>query len=226
MTVDLTTLMQRHTTAMGGAKAVESMRAIEIRFTVAEPTFAAKGVYAADRVGRVRVDVYVDSVRVFSEGHNGDRAWQWPQGADHGEPASEAGALALIQGIDNQLLGLHELPDRGYQLRLEGVETIGNQDYHVIRIKTPLAGEIRRYVNPHTWRIERSRERKALHPDVDSTETNIETVFDRFERLENGVLRPRHETQIDLTTGEVLATTKVHNFNIRPVWASDHFDVP
>lgn len=224
MTLD--EVIERHTKAAGGRRAIEAVHGLEIDFHLSEATFEADGVYRAERLGRMRVDVFMDGVRVFSEGFDGRQAWQLPRGEEHGSPGSPAGARALLRGIEHQLYGLHELGSRGHQLDLEGRESMEELDYWVIRIVHDDGQMLWRYVNATTWRIERGREHKALHPDVDPTETTVETRFSDFRDAGGGLLRPFHETQVDLSSGRQLQATSVRQIQINPEFAPGLFDLP
>src|SRR5688572_4027664 len=62
--------------AMGGPEAIEKTRSVEIHLTIQEPKFTVDAVYGADRKIRMRIDVYADGNRVFTEAFDGKEAWQ------------------------------------------------------------------------------------------------------------------------------------------------------
>lgn len=226
MTTPLRSLLRSHAAAMGGAGVVESLDAVEIEFHLVEPTFEVDGTYAARRSGQMRVDIHSGGVRVFSEGYDGEQAWQLPQGAETAEVASDAGRQALLRGVHNQLLGLHELEGHGYQLLLEGVGTVEGQAFHIVRVTGGDGHVVRRYLNADSLLIERSRERRALHPDVDPKELVIESVFSDFRTLDNGLVRAFTETQTELDSGTLLSITTVSQIRVSPEWPSGYFDMP
>lgn len=223
--MNLKNIIENHTNALGGAEAVEAIQGIQVDFHLIEPTFEVDGIYSADRTGRMRVDIFVQNVRVFSEGFDGSQGWQLPQDAERSEPTSPAGTIALKNGIENQLYGLHELQSRGHQLELVGMEKVDDIAYFVIKIGYASGSTLWRYINPNTWLIERGRERKALHPDVDPTELTVETQFSDFRQV-GGVLRPFHEIQLDLSSGQTLQTTTVKGIKINPPFEPDLFECP
>jgi len=223
--LNLDTVIENHTLAIGGYKAVENLQCIQIHFHVIEPTFEVDGIYAADRHGRMRVDIYAGDVRVFSEGYDGTSGWQLPKNAQSGIPTSPAGTKALLHGIENHLYGLHEFQSRGHKLELTGEEVIDGTKHHVIRITYKDGNETWRYVNFPNWLIKRIRERKAIHPDVDPTETVLETRLSDFRKTDD-VLRPFHEVQMDLSTNQVVQTTQVKELKINPTFNSERFDCP
>lgn len=221
----LETIFQNHVQAMGGHTAVTNLHSLKAEFHLIEPTFAVDGIYCATRDGRMRVDIFAEGVRVFSEGLDGKQGWQLPQGETASVPTSPAGTAALLNGIENQLFGLHELEARGHSVALIGQRAVNNLDYFVIQLVYANGTTLQRYINPSNWLIERSREKKALHPDVDPTEAVIETIFLDF-RSVNGLLRSFHETQTDLSTGQLLQTTQTNNLTINPDLPPTYFDRP
>ena len=172
------------------------MRSLQTEFHLVEPTFEVDGIYIAERSGQMRVDIFSNNVRVFSEGLNNSEGWQLPQDAKVSTPTSSVGTRALLHGIENHLFGLHELSLRGHHLELMDKEIIGDIDYLVIRITYSDNHSISRYVNPANWLIELSRENRALHPDIDPTETVIETQYSDFRKV-NNLLKPFYEKTIN-----------------------------
>lgn len=196
-----------------------------MEFNVAEPSFEVAGVYLAERSGQMRVDIFMGGKRVFSEGLNRSGAWQLLGDAKVGTPASAEGQKALMRGIENQLYGLHELPRRGHRLELAGRERVNDTEYFVIRLTDADQHSILRYINPDTWLIDLSREKKALHPDVDPTETVVETQYSNYQRVD-GLLKPFHEKAVDLKTKEIIQTTTVNQILFNPAIDSAVFKCP
>ena len=223
--MNLDTVIKSHTHAIGGYAAVENLQSIQTHFHLVEPKFEVDGIYAADRKGSMRVDIYAGDVRVFSEGYDGASGWQLPQNAQSGISTSPAGTRALLHGIENQLYGLHEFQSRGHKLELTGEEVIDDTTYHLIKITYQDGNEIWRYVNATSWLVERTRERKALHPDVDPIETVLETRLSDF-RKTDGILRAFHEEQVDMSTNQVVQTTHVKELMVNPILNIGFFDCP
>ena len=223
--MDLDTVIENHIRAIGGQAALEGLQSIQVYLHITEPTFEVDGIYIADRKGKMRVDIFAGDVRVFSEGFDGASGWQLPQNAQSSIPTSPAGTKALLHGIENQLYGLHEFKSRGHQLELTGEETIDGITHHAIKITYKGGNEIWRYVNATNWFVERARERKALHPDVDPTETILETGLSDF-RTTDGILRAFHEEQVDLSTNQVVQTSHVKQLKINPILDAEYFARP
>lgn len=223
--MNLNQLIDNHIQAIGGRDVVEGVHAIRVHFHVVEPSFELDGVYIADRHNRMRVDMYFGETRVFSEGYTGSVGWQLHQDEAQCLPTSPAGTAALMIGIDRQLFGLHEFQGRGHQLELLGTEQVDNADYFVIQIEYANGQVEKRYIHAESWLVERSREKKALHPDIDPTEVVLETTKFDFRTID-GLVRSFQDRQVNLATNELMQTTAVQTLEINPDLAPDSFDPP
>ena len=223
--MNLETVLDNQIEAIGGYAVVEKLHSIKIEFHLVEPTFAVDGIYCATRQNQMRVDILADDVRVFSEGLDGTKGWQLRQNDEASQPTSPAGTQALQRGIENHLFGLHELPARGHQLTLQGQAVIDGINYFVIQISYADGDAAWRYINAATVLLERSRVRAALHPDVDPTETTLETRHADFREVD-GLLRPFQETQVDLASRETVQTTTVKTISLNPTLPADYFAAP
>jgi len=164
----------------------------------------------------MRVDIYADGARVFSEGIDAGGGWQ--QGGEGAEitEASDTATAALAHGIAFNIFGLHDLAARGGEATLDGRNRVDGIDYYVIRVV--LADGFTRYffINPESWLIERHRETSALHPDLDAEERPAETIESGFER-HCGVLRATRTRKIDLETGEEIQGRRRARSNATPI---------
>jgi hypothetical protein len=208
-------LINRHTEARGGQLAIEAIRNLEAKLRIVEPTYTADGAWRVDRTGRMRIDVFIDGQRVFTEAFDGERGWQLPAGAEHGLLANAGGAAALRHSgqLPTNILGLHEMTDHGHHLDFVGREEVSDVLYYVILLTLDDGFVTRYYMDPATFMITRARVRKALHPDVDPTVTTIETVWSDFQQIA-GVRFAFRATDTDLATGKLLQTTTL--LDLRP----------
>ena len=223
---DLDSVIARHVEARGGASAIEAIHSYEADIRIVEPTFEVDGNYIATRDGRMRIDISVGGERVFTEALDRGRAWTWSP--DEGVLAgSAAGAAALRHGIEfpSKVFGLHEMRPRGHRLELAGRETIDGIDYHALRLTLDDGFEVRYYLHPETWLIERERTTRALHVDVDPTPEWIETVYSDY-RPVGGVLYSYKQVERRVTTGNVLSTGTIREIRINPSLAADRFAPP
>jgi len=202
-------LVARHTAAMGGRAAIEATQSLEFRMQIVEPTFEVEGIYVVDRRGRMRVDIFDQGKRVFTEAFDGHDAWQMAHDGTV-RSSSAAGKAALWHGTQfpGKLLGLHEMAAHGHRLELVGDERIDGVAWHVIRLTFSDGFETYLYINPKTFLIERQRDVRALHPDADPTEKWVEYEHGDF-RPVAGVLHPWFSRQVDLRTHVTVQTTRL-----------------
>ncbi len=223
---ELDSLVGQNTTARGGAAAIESVSVFEAEIHIVEPTFEVDGDYVATRDGRMRVDILADGERVFTEAIGRERAWSWnPEGGV--TTASAQGRAALRHGIEFpfKIFGLHEMESRGHRLTPAGRERIGDVDYHVLRLTLDDGFESRLYLNPETGLIERERQNRALHVDVDPTPAWIETEYSDW-RPVGGVLYPHRTVEREVATGKLLATVTTRALRLNGAPAEQRFEAP
>lgn len=164
--------------------------------------------YRATSAGKMRIDVFDGNDRVYSEGKDETGVWEWAGGDDAPSNVFHEGAAALEHGIEFNLFPLAALPDRGHDIELVGTEPIRGNDYYVLKITLSDGFETYRYVNADTWQVDLSRDFRAFHPGIDSRKQYIETRHDQW-TLVDGVLFAARTRNVDLDTGEVIATTQV-----------------
>jgi hypothetical protein len=225
-TPTLEDLVELNTAARGGAAPIEAVQVFESDIRIVEPEFSVDGHYVATRDGRMRVDILADGERVFTEALGPSGGWSWTP--DHGvAPASTRGAAALRHGIELpfKLFGLHELHRRGHVLASAGRESIGDTDYHVLTLRLDDGFEVRYYLHPETGLIERDRQLRALHVDVDPLPQLIETEYSDYRRI-RGVLFPHRQVERAVSTGEVLATVTILSVRINRTPEPDRFSPP
>ncbi len=223
---DLDALVVRNTAARGGATAIEAVSDFESDIRIVEPGFEVDGRYVATRDGFMRIDILADGEPVFAEGIGRDRAWSWnPQ--DGAATASAPARAALRHGIEFpfKLFGLHEVSARGHRLEVAGRERIAGLEYDVLLLTLDDGFETRYYVNPKTGLIDRERQHRALHVDVDPAPALIETEFSDW-RPVGGVMYPHRAVERDLATGKVLVTVTTRAIRLNTAPAVERFEPP
>lgn len=218
-------VIARCTEAAGGKAAIEAVQSVRIRLTIEEPTFKVEGDYRADRKLQMRIDIYSDQKRVYTEAYDGKNGWQMGDG-----PATDSkpeGSAALLHGIitPGKLFGLHEQEAIGNQLELVGREIVDKVNYYMLKLTLKDGFVLQYYVNPDTWLIERSRDVRALHPDLDSTLKPKETVYSDFRKVA-GVVRSFKSSTVDLNTGAVLSTDSILEVETNPKLDDAQFQKP
>lgn len=223
--MSLDQVLTAHTDAMGGSGAIEGVTELEIELRLEEPTFSVTGTYVATREGRMRVDIFADDQRVFTEAFDGTAGWQLFQDESLASDMSPDGEAALIHGIHFNIFGLHELSDLGYKLTLAGRETVDNIDYWLVDSVSPSGFLKRHLINAETFLVERTREESALHPDIDPEARQFETILLDY-REQSRRLFSFGTRKIDMATGEVVQSTEVVRLAVNPQIDSAIFDRP
>jgi hypothetical protein len=220
---DLARLVALNTAALGGREAIEATASVEYGIRITEKEFSVSAVYVADRKGRMRIDVYDKDTRVFTEALDGRNAWQWTP-ANGAQPSSAAGKAGLQHGIRSpgKIFGLHEMTAIGNQLESLAGESVDGKQYDVLKL-TYTDGEVTYlYLDGDSHLITRTRDVRALHPDVDSSTKWIENVHEDFCAV-NGVMHPWSSRQVDLKTHEILQTTRVTSLQVNLPLADETF---
>lgn len=222
----LTPLLEKHTVARGGRAAIEAVRAVEIDLRITEHEFTFDGTYMAEREGRTRIDVYSDGRRVYTEGLDGIRAWSMAADAREGTPSPPAAAAALRHDLEFpfKLYGLHETTSRGHRLRRLEDETLDGVTYNVVQLTLNDGHEVKYYFKD-CGLIERDRQRRALHVEVDPRPQWIETRYADY-RAVAGVMYPFRQSERVVATGELLSSSVVKSIRVNPPLDEQWFERP
>ncbi len=204
---DLGAVIAHHTEAMGGSAAIERRRSVDVVLEVVEASFSGTVRYRASREGLVRVDVYVGDDRVFSEGIDGDGPWQAARDLSDIRPIGDAGVAALQQGIELNMFGLHEYVDRGHRVRVAEPMVIEAVEHVVLEVEFATGVRSLLLLHPESWLVERRRDVRAFHPEIEPDERSLETVVESFAPL-CGALWPTVSRQVDIDTNEVLQQSR------------------
>lgn len=209
---DLTArIVDEATRATGGVDAARAIPALEYRLRITEPTYRARAIYLVDRHGDMRIDVYIDGNRVYTECLHDGTAWQ--MGRDGvAKPESAQGTAALRRGTQfpGQILALAELPAHGHRVAYAGRQIIDGKDYEVLRLTMRDGFVSYRFIDPRTRLIARSRDASALHPDADAATHASETTWSDYRRVD-GVLRAFRSVRTDLRSGHWKQTVQVES---------------
>ena len=165
---ELDAIVARHVAARGGQAAIEAVRTFGTTIRIVESAFEVDGAYIATREGRMRIDIFADGRRVFTEALDRGRTWTWnPDGGVR--DGTSQGAAALRHGIELpfKLFGLHEVRDRGYRLEFVGREEIAGVDYDVLRLieRQLTSGKVLSTVTVREIRINRPLDPARFTPD-------------------------------------------------------------
>ena len=223
----LAEIVKLNTVARGGKEAIEAIEALELEIRIEEPTFVVSGIYRVDRKGRMRIDIYDQGQRVFTEGYNNTLGWQWQGGEEAATRASESGEAALRHGpqLPMHIVGLHELSQRGHRVELGGREVLDGVNYYVVKATLDDGYRMYYFIDPESWLIVRSRSFRAFHPDVDPKEKWHETRYSDFRNVA-GTQKAYTTTSLDMVSGDVVATTTIKAVRVNPELDSAIFDMP
>jgi hypothetical protein len=203
------TVVAEVTRAMGGEQALRNLRNVRIDVAWTEGGRSFTGDYRATRDGRMRIDVYLNGKRVYSEGLDTRGAWEQ---AGEGAEVVAVGAAArdaLRHGISYRFDGIWFARERGHGVEYVGTDAVAGAKFHVMKLKFPEGFETYFLVNPSNWLPERRRDQRAYHPSVDSTKIAIESVDSDYV-FRCGVAQALTSRDINLATGEVLAERRVN----------------
>ncbi len=176
--------------------ALNSMASV-VRIT--EPGFTVIGRYLADARGQVRVDVYRQGRRVFSEGVDATGVWELAAGDSAPKEGSEKGRQALLHGIEFNLIGLNRMASRGHRLALSSPPF--EAGLYGLKLSLHDGFETRLFISPKNWQIVARRDERAYHVDLDPTVKRVESRFSDF-RKSGGIVTPFRSQDIDLGTGK------------------------
>jgi len=209
-------LVARHVAARGGAAALDRVRSCRIQVEISERGQILQGRYAADAAGLVRIDIFARGNLVYREGVDREGVWLWPVDAPAPTPSAATGAAnALLHGAENHLLGLHRFAERGHRLRRMPDETIEAVAYPVVEIVYATGHTSYFYLDPETHLFARRRDERAYHPDVDATVQRVETRYFDHQSVE-GMIASHRSEDIDLASGQVLASNRVLRRELNP----------
>lgn len=208
---ELEDLLARNEAAIGGNENWAKINNVRVQLTIEEPDFQVNATYVATREGNMRIDIFMEGQKAFSEGLDAGTAWQWTP-ADGVTFQNEPSTSALRHGIEfpGRFYTLMDLYRSGTSVSLEGQVLDG--DSKQWRVRVTLADDFSRdyFIDDTTAMIVREHDRRAFHPAADPTAVLIETRKEEPEML-NGVLMHRVSRNINLQTGEWLATTRVRS---------------
>lgn len=204
-------ILERYVVERGGHEAIEHQHALRIVSTHHEGQWNPKFDYRVMKPGYMWIEATYDDGAIITEGFDGQRGWEkWPD-----KPAIYVGGDAkkgVNQGAVSpvHLYGLHHMTALGAQVTLRGCDSIGGLHYYVINVASSFGTNIDYFVNASTFRLERSRTTRPLHPTQDPTPIQIEERWSDF-RMVNGVLHPFGMSLWNVDSGERLSWLEVNH---------------
>ncbi len=222
----LDTILERAADARG-KEALAELKALRVKSKHFEGKWNPDFDYRVMKPGyMVMTATYSDGV-VITEGFDGKRAWEDLE--RNPEPVYVQGDAfkGLAQGAHSPifLYGLHNMEALGAEVTKTGCATVGETPYYLVRVKASFGTDIEYYVNADTFRVERARATRALHPTLDATQINIEERWEDFRRVD-GVLYPFAYSQWDLDKGQRLSYLEVRSVEVDTEATPELFEKP
>jgi len=211
--------------ASGDKNALATRQTMEMKLIIKEPTFVVTGHYRATRDGRMRIDIYAGTKRVFTEAYDGHRGWQQRGQDTEVTDMSPAGEAAVRRGVVGNMVLLKDRPKLGYHLSFAGMTGIDGTRYYLVDSVAPDGFAERFYINADTFLIERSRETSALHPDASPTVKQYEKVKEGYTRVQ-GIMVAARSIKYDLQTGTAVQTADVKECRFNAPFKDSVFQRP
>jgi len=223
---DLSTILARHTEARGGAAALEAVQAIEVTRKVQEGNRELTTHYVATRDGRMRLDVRNGNATVFSEGYDGESAWQRRGRLAPVDEMPDWALAAVKRALRQNLYALHELSANGTVLVLGEREKISGSLYYWVIDETDPDGYQRRlFLDPYDFYVTRVQENTALNPDQTNYPAELNTFFSDFREVDGVVFSFASETR-RAEDGQTLQTTIATEIIVNPAFDPSIFSRP
>ena len=209
--LDLEEILELNARAHGGSDKWAKIQNVRVELTISEPGFEVDGLYLATRDGRMRIDIEVDGQRVFSEGFDGEKAWQWTPGKGV-EWQDEKSAAALKHGIElpGRFYTIRDLAEAGHKVSLAAPVEEEGLEFWVVTVQLQDGFSRDYFIEKESFKTLRERDVRAFHPAIDATLISVETRYSH-EHWVDGVLKFRRSENINHETGEWLGTTIVRS---------------
>jgi hypothetical protein len=211
----LNNIILKNTAAIGGTAAVKAIHNLRMKLHIVENRLDLGGVYVADDLERMRIDIYAGDQRLYTEGYDGKRAWSLSKRETKGAFQGEHATAALRHGVElpGKIFWLYQLREKGAKISLEGTHVIDGTKFFVLRVVLRDGFVVHLYVSSESFLIERMRDKRALHPNIDQDTAYLESVYNDFKKTD-GVVRAFKDKQIDMRSGIVLSTTDIESVRV------------
>ena len=127
--------------------------------------------------------------------------------------------------LPGKIFWLYQLREKGAKIGLEGTRIIEGTKFFVLTVILKDGFLVHLYVNSKTNLIERMRDQRSLHPDIDPSIASLESLYSDFKKTD-GVVRAFKDQQIDLRSGAILSTTDVESVQVNIPLKTYLFECP
>lgn len=206
--ITLQEILQEHAKTLGSEAYRDNIQNLAYEIKIKEPTFEATAIYQATRAGQMRIDLYMQGDRVFTEAFDGETAWQWNFGDTEPVEIKGTAMAALRHGVElpNHINTLLTLEERGHRVQL--LEERPN-DHFLLKVVLDDGHEKYYELDPKTYRIVVSRDQRAFHPDWDTTEVLVESRRKDYQQFGDGWEKSFLQENWDLTNDKWLGSSEV-----------------
>ncbi len=212
-------IVAANTEALGGAVALDAVQTLVKTTLIEEGDYRDLAVFATDRQGRMRIDIYAGGERVYTESFDGQHGHQWRPG--EGQSYSSAlGTVALSHTpqLPNHIFRLKDMAANGHTLELLREE----ENEHVLRLTLSDGFENFLLVDKRSGLIKGSRNRRSLHVDIDPEVKSLETRVSDFRTVTH--IRHAHRvSEVDRATGEVLSCSTLLDVEVNAALSVSYF---
>lgn len=211
----LANLLDKHQQTLGNLRAWQKVKNVTYNIKIKEPEFEVYGIYRATRSGKMRIDIFSDGKRVFTEAYNGTIGWQWSTQLKAVKIIDGEKAAALRHGVElpGRFFTLLDMEQQGHQLEYIGEEKRESGKAAVILL-TLKDGHRKYYLlDPHSGQQIANRDTRAFHPDIDPTRVIVETRPSQYKKIE-GMRRAWQSDNFDLSNNQWLGTSRVLDIDI------------
>jgi len=218
-------VLARHALSLGNLAAWKSVNSVSYLLTIKEPTFEVEAVYRATRDGKMRIDIYAQGHRVFTEGYNGKVGWEWSPKTQGPRILDETKAAALRHGIElpGHIFTLLDMQQNGHRIEYIGSEVRDGNNADVIKLTLKDGHEKYYVLDKKSGRIVASRDQRAFHPSLDETEVMVESRPSDYREIA-GMVRSFASNSYDLTNNKWLAHSQVKQIKFDESIAAGYFE--
>lgn len=216
-------IVDMNTEALGGKEALDSVVTMVKRSRIVEGDYRDIAVFATDRLGRMRVDIFADGDRVFAESYDGKNGYQWsPEKGQSAASQSGTVALSHTPQLPNHIFRLKDVAANGHDLELLEDEKVDGTNYSVLKLTLSDGFENYLWVDSETGFVTRVRNTRALHVDIDDEQKLIESRISDFQQV-GDILHPHKVLEVDLKTGEVLVDVTLLSMDVNVELSGAYF---
>lgn len=223
---DISKIIARNTDARGGAAALDAVQALEVNRTVQEGSRQFTTHYVVTRDGRMRMDVRQDGSTIYSEGYDGQSAWQRRGVAAPADDMPDWAVAAAKRALRHNLYALHQLAASGTEFVLVDREKVAGGLYNwVVEATDPDGYKRRLYFDPSDFLVTRVQESSALNPTRTNYPEQLDTYFSDYREIDGVFFSFESETYTD-EAGQALQKTKANKIIVNPEFEPTIFTRP